>query len=173
MSTGLPGTAIISLAAIDTNLFVSTIKGVFLSTNNGTNWTPAADSGLTNSTPVSAFATIGSTLFAVSGGVYRSTNNGVSWTSESSGLFGGAQGVITAIGSSGTNLFVGESGLYGGVFLSTDSGANWTSENTGLPIGTDNFYVGAFASDGTNVFVGTDSGSISQRITAKVGQALA
>ncbi len=157
MNTGLPGTAIVSLVTIDTNLFVSTSKGVFLSTNKGANWT-GVNNRLTNDSTVTSFATIGSTLFAVGGYVFRSTNSGMSWTNESSGLFGATQGLITAIGVSGTNLFVGESGLYGGVFLSADSGANWTPANTGLPTDNDNFYVGAFASVGTNVFVGTDSG---------------
>jgi hypothetical protein len=62
---------VLAVAVSGTNLFVGTGGGVFLSTNNGTNWT-AASTGLTITWVVS-LAVSGTNLFAgtYSGGVFR------------------------------------------------------------------------------------------------------
>ena len=64
------------LAASGTNLFAGDYQdGVFLSTDNGRNWT-GMDSGLTNRN-VNSLVVMGANLFAgTGGGVFISTNNG-------------------------------------------------------------------------------------------------
>ncbi|MDP2982635.1 MAG: hypothetical protein Q8O92_04820, partial [Candidatus Latescibacter sp.] len=124
--------------------------GVFLSTNNGTNWI-AANTGLTT-TSVLALAVSGTNLIAGTegGGAFLSTNNGTSWTAT-----GLTNLQVQAVAISGTNLFAGTEG--GGVFLSTNNGTSWTT--TGLT-GPD---VCALAISGTNLFAGTWSHGILRR----------
>ncbi|MBK9229219.1 MAG: hypothetical protein IPL67_19700 [Ignavibacteria bacterium] len=111
MNNGLTNTYVHSLAVSGTNLFAGTGGGVFLSTNNGTNWT-AVNNGLTN-TYVFSLAVSGTNLFAgtSSGGVFLSTNNGTSWTAVNNGL---TYTQVSSFAVSGTNLFAG---TQGGVFL--------------------------------------------------------
>jgi photosystem II stability/assembly factor-like uncharacterized protein len=95
-------------------------EGVFLSADNGTNWT-AANTGLTNIS-VSSFIVNGTNLFAgTGGGVFLSTNGGTSWAEVDSGLTN--TGVL-ALAISGTHLFAG---TYRGVFASSDNGNGWSS----------------------------------------------
>jgi len=88
------------------NLFAGTLTGgVFLSTNNGTNWT-AVNNGLTRYDIYSlSVSPDGSKLFAGTGGVgmFLSTNNGTSWTSVSDGLTNGFTRDIRAILFNGKN----------------------------------------------------------------------
>ena len=78
---------------------------MFLSTNNGTNWTAT---GLQD-TIVSAFAVNVTNLFAGNPyGVFLSTSNGTSWTDLNSGF---SNNNVHAFAVSGTNLFAG---TYGG-----------------------------------------------------------
>lgn len=109
------------------NIFAGTSVGVYLSTNNGANWTPV-NMGLTNQN-VSALAVSGTNLFAGTegGGVFLSTNSGTSWTVVDSGL---GNTNIQALAISGTNLFAGTDGS--GVYLSTNNGATWTVVDSGL-----------------------------------------
>jgi ligand-binding sensor domain-containing protein len=77
MQTNGPyGGSVYCFAVSGANLFAGTEVGIFLSTNNGTNWT-AVNNGLPN-TSVMAFAVSGTNLFAgTGGGVCLSTNNGI------------------------------------------------------------------------------------------------
>ena len=148
-----------------TNLFAGTIGGgVFLSTNNGTNWT-AVNTGLTN-TDVRSFAISGTNLFAgtYGGGVFLSTNNGTNWTAVNTGLTNSsvhALVISSTVGETGaTNLFAATDG---GVFLSTNNGTSWTAVNNGLST----IYVYSLAvspaaggTGGTNLFVGTAGGGV-------------
>jgi len=71
-STGLPSTAISSLAVSGTNLFAGTFgSGVFLSTNNGASWVESS-SGLATMSVLSLVIK-GSSVFAGTGfgGVFR------------------------------------------------------------------------------------------------------
>jgi hypothetical protein len=167
-SKGLPGILVFALAvspngAGGTSLFAGTgfvdsdVGGVYLSSNNGINWTPASN-GLPGTAvltlAVSANAAGGTNLFAGTdypGGVFLSTNNGTSWTSASKGLPGTLVFALAVSpnGVGGTNLFA--AGDYGGVYLSTNNGTSWTAVNSGLP----NTTVVALAVSGTNVFAGT------------------
>ena len=130
----------------------NTRSGLFLSTNNGTNWS-AIYQGLPTNCSVLTCVVNDTNLFVGTDGcgVFLSTNNGTSWTSVNSGLTNTEVYALAVSpnGAGGTYLFAGTNG--GGVFLSTDNGTSWNAANTGL---TDN-YVRAFAIRGTNLFAGT------------------
>ena len=136
------------------NLFAGTDRGIFLSTNNGANWTPAGAF-----TP-SSFAVDGTTLFAGTNGagINRSTNNGIDWAPVDNGLPANCWVMALASVSNGggaTNLFAG---IYGsGVFLSTNDGANWTPVDSGLPANCSVMSLATSQSGGsaTSVFAGT------------------
>ena len=103
-----------ALQVLGTNLLAATDIGVFRSTDNGTNWSKVTD------TAVSAFAVIGSILFARSDDVIISSDSGLSWTTVgNTGLHANYyhQNVLVA---NGVNLFIVDA-------LSTDSGSSWSS----------------------------------------------
>jgi len=107
-----------------TNLFAGTDIGVFLSTNNGGNWS-TADSGLTNKDVRALAVDMSGNLFAgtAGGGVFRSSNNGTSWSAANTGLL---NSYAYSFAVSGANLFVG---TYYGVYRSTNNGTSWTAAN--------------------------------------------
>jgi photosystem II stability/assembly factor-like uncharacterized protein len=149
IENGLPGfSGIMSLAQIGTHLFVGTYigVGVFVSTNNGGNWSQVS-AGLPNK-PVLSLAGTGTDLYAGTdgAGVFLSTNEGVSWAAGSNGL---TNSTVHTILAHGTNLFAGTDG---GLFLSTDNGTNWTA--TGLA----NYAVHTLLVDGSSLFAGTGGG---------------
>ena len=146
-TNGPCGGTIKCLTVNSNNIFAGTINGVFLSTNNGANWTAT---GLAN-TRVLSLAVSGNNIFAgtYGDGVYLSTNNGANWTAVNTGL---ANTDVRSLAVSGSNIFAGTDG--GGVFLSTTNGANWTVVNTGL-IATN---VSPLAVSGSDIFAGTVDG---------------
>jgi photosystem II stability/assembly factor-like uncharacterized protein len=128
-------------ASIGSKIFAGcTGGGVFVSTDNGANWT-AVNTGLKNKDIVS-FAVRGATLYAGTGlfpgvgaGLYATTNEGTSWDSIHASISG-------PFASIGTRLF--GAGFFG-VFVSTNSGAGWTSVST--------IYSGDLAVVDTTLFV--------------------
>jgi hypothetical protein len=107
-------------------------SGILRSTDNGITWAPV-DSGIPPQTGVSAFAVIGTTLFAgTNNGVFISSNNGTSWTVVDSGLMGNAISSFALLDSNASSsmLFTGTYG--GGVFLLTNNDSRWISVSTGL-----------------------------------------
>jgi hypothetical protein len=127
-------------------IFAGTDFGVYISTNNGLNWSPR------DSMPMSviSFAASGSYLFkgTENYGVFRSINNGASWISASSGL---NSSYINTLSVSENNLYAGTGQ---GVFLSTNNGSNWVQ--FGLP----NYNVRAISKIGTKIFAGTQGEGI-------------
>ena len=140
------------LAVSDSNIFVGSLdSGIFLSTSNGTSWTPV-NSGLLNGITVYSFDVNGGNIFAGTyggAGVYLSTNGGTNWNALSSGI---TNADVWSLAVSGSDVFAGTGG--GGVFLSTNNGANWTAANSGLT----RTEVASLAVTSSNVFAGTDSG---------------
>jgi hypothetical protein len=152
------------------DLFAGTRFGVYLSTDNGTNWTFLAG-GLTFNY-VTSLVAIDSSIFAgtMYGGIFRSTNNGATWTSTSSGLPSDVE--IRALlakpnGVGGLNLFA--AAMRNGIFLSTNYGSSWVAVNSGLSnatiqtlvAGIENSQAAALfaGSNDQGVFVSTDNGS--------------
>ena len=150
MTTGYSVTALLSSERIS---FAGTYNGVFLSNNNGANWT-AVNTGLPN-TDISSLAISGTNLFAgiYGHGVFVSTNNGTNWVAANEGLpkydFDTTKYIpVTCFASFEQSLFAG---TFGGVYLSINNGTSWTAANTGL---TDT-RINTLAVSGTNLFAGT------------------
>lgn len=68
------------------NIFIGSLDGMFLSTNEGANWS-VINNGIQYK-DISSLASFGSYVFAASygGGVYLTTNNGQSWSGVNTGL---------------------------------------------------------------------------------------
>jgi len=85
VNNGITNQSVRALAISGTNIFAGTYGGgIFLSTNNGTNWV-AVNNGITNLTVLS-LAISGTNIFAGSGGVYYSSNNGANWILKNQGF---------------------------------------------------------------------------------------
>ena len=152
-NTGIPGFPAIlrivnTFGVFGTDVLVGTRGRMYVSTDYGTSWTPL-DTGLTVP-PVSAFASIGSTLFAgtYAAGPYRSTDNGITWLPVTTGL---PTTPVSALVVSGTTLFAGTAN---GVYRSTDLGSHWGPYNAGLTDTT----VSAMVMADTTLFSGTRGG---------------
>ncbi len=125
MSNGMGNDKVVNtLVASGNNIFAGLNNGLWLSTNNGQNWTQTS-----LNKDVRALAVSGSYIFAGTFGdyVFFSTNNGVNWTAVSSGM---TDNRITAITINGANIFAGTYGS--GIFRSTNKGTNWIAVNSGL-----------------------------------------
>jgi photosystem II stability/assembly factor-like uncharacterized protein len=145
-TNGPEGGHINCFAVSGTNIFAGGTGGVFLSTNNGTNWT--TPSYPNNIGQVLSLAVSGTNLFAGGnhGWVRLSTDNGITWNPRNTGLPIANYGALTFHDG---NIFAGSDS---GVFRSTNNGLNWTAVNTGLPSPV---RVGSFGSIDTIIFAGT------------------
>jgi photosystem II stability/assembly factor-like uncharacterized protein len=121
----LPRTVFHSLFISNAQLVAGTDSGIFVSTNNGTNWT-ASNTGLTNLAVYSFLNTENKLLAGTRDGVFISTNNGVSWSRSSTGI---SVKQFTIITGSGADIFVG--GAYTGEFHSSNNGSSWVRIDTG------------------------------------------
>jgi len=84
-TNGPYGGSVTCLATCGTNIFSGTHNGLFLSTNNGSNWT-AVSSGLTNHN-IYCLAVSGTNIFAgTTSGVILFTDNGSNWTAVNNAL---------------------------------------------------------------------------------------
>jgi hypothetical protein len=143
-----------ALVVSGTNLVAATEDFIFLSTNDGANWSWVQSNLNVNS--ILSLIVSGTNLFAAtfSCGVYLSTDNGTSWTQVSTGLpidIGVFYWTVRPLAVSGSNLFAGTGK---GVFRSTNNGTSWTAVDSGLT----NTYVSCLAVSGTNLFAGTGGG---------------
>jgi len=142
-----------------TRLFYVGPTGVFMSTNQGDNWSAA---GL-STTDVRCITAINDTLFVGTNGagIYKSIDWGANWIPINNGLGGSTN--FRAIESKGNILFAG--GQIGtGVYRSTDFGANWTLLGGGLASGSyrgfaSNSQLIVAGSFGAGVFYSTDNGN--------------
>ena len=147
-----------SLVVSDTNLYVGTFPGVYVSTDNGKSWSTSSTGFIPN---VWSLATSGINLFAGTDGhgVFRSINNGASWDSVNVGMTNTTVFALTVSPQKrgGTYLFAGT--FAHGIFLSADSGMSWTTIDSGLTNSSVNcFAVAANEIGDTNIFAGTDAG---------------
>ncbi|MGH9936091.1 MAG: Ig-like domain-containing protein, partial [Blastocatellia bacterium] len=134
-----------ALFRFGSKLLVGTSNGVFVSADDGQNWS-ASSAGL--NADVSGFARIGANLFAAGGCAWRSTDEGRSWTPRCVPGVG-----INSLAVTGSTLFAGGNN---GVYRSNDEGQNWTEVNNGL---TDR-RLRVLVSSGTTLFAGTDGGGV-------------
>lgn len=144
---------------VGSKLFYVGPTGVFISTDQGDNWSA---SGL-STTDVRCITAINDTLFVGTNGagIYKSIDWGANWAAVNNGL--GASVNFRAIESKGNSLFAG--GPIGtGVYRSTDFGANWTLLAGGLASGSyrgfaSNTQLIVAGSFGGGVFYSTDNGN--------------
>jgi photosystem II stability/assembly factor-like uncharacterized protein len=144
------GLRVLSIYSFGSNIFKGASYGVYMSSNNGTNWVYRANGIPQNGWIVTSFASIGSNLFACAyGSVYVTTNNGINWTDISNGITNGFSRVLK---SAGSELYFG---LWDGFYYSSNNGANWESRNHGIEFKD----IRGLAISGSNIFAGTgDSG---------------
>jgi hypothetical protein len=112
--TGMQNGYILALASSYTqgnvNIYAGTSVGVYLSSDNGTDWL-LENNGLTV-TFISTLAVIDSLIFAGAGNnIYLSTNNGTSWVQVYTGATGA---IVDALSTYQQNIFMGID--YGGVW---------------------------------------------------------
>ncbi len=109
-NTGLTNINVTSLATAPGYLIAGTsqgsIGGVYLSSDNGNNWTLSL-----NDSWVTSIVTIGTNIFVgtFGNGIWRSTNNGGSWSQINDGLGSGAYYVLS-VGYDNQYLFAGTNG---------------------------------------------------------------
>lgn len=145
-TNGLPSEYIYSLAVNDPDLYVGgDYMGLFVSTDNGTNWAEI-DSGL-GKVNIKAIAFDSTNIFVGADyvGVYTSTDKGKSWIGADSGLVNLNIRAMCVIGG---NIFLGNGD---GVAISTNQGKTWTQVNSGLT----NTYVQSLAASANGLFAGT------------------
>lgn len=131
----------------------NTDRGVWISSNNGANWTHTS----LNYVDVYTIAVSGSYLFAggyntgVAGGVFVSTNNGQNWSNPL--LVGG-----NAIATDGNFIYTG-GGSSTGIYKSTNYGTNWTQTSlNNVAIHALEVYNNIVFAGGGGLFVSTDNG---------------
>jgi hypothetical protein len=127
---------IYSLAANGDNIFAGA-GNIYVSTNNGANWSPTSFNNFGSSLLVDGINVYAGTIH----GVYISTNNGTNWTQLVVTTY-----TVWGLAKNGNNIFAGTDGS--GVYRSTNNGQNW--EHTSL----NNKMVSSLAVIGNNIFVG-------------------
>lgn len=162
-------------------LSYSLAPGVYISTNNGLNWSQTSLSNTVIESLASSGSQVWASDFSGSGRIFTTTNNGQNWTQITNGV----SGYLTI---SGNRLYCALSGLR----VSTNNGVNWTvihndagkavvAEDSLILFGTQNgdifrstnygqswtktfsvpqAYVYTLYKYGSYVFAGTDSGFV-------------
>jgi len=161
VSTGLTDTYIYSLAVIGPNLFASTAsQGVFMSNDNGANWTSASGFPTFHS-----MAIADSTILAVSDfAIYASKDYGNSWVlTDNRGLPNTYQ--FSSLTILGSNVFLGTD--YNGVWYRPLTDLVKKSDQliafnqiADVTIGGPQFILGATASSGLAVTYSSSSGKV-------------
>lgn len=125
VSKGLDGGGISNIAVYGSNIYAATSGGLFVTTNNGTNWN-LLYSGITNFNVLSVAVSGNKIFIGTDGsGVFRSTDNGLNWIKVNNGL---TDLKIYSIAVSGNTVFAGTDN---GLFLSTDNGNSWNLSHMG------------------------------------------
>lgn len=142
VGNGLANTTFTSLTANTNTIFAGAMNSrVYLTTNNGANWTES----LVISSYVYSLASSGNNIFAGGdiSGVYYSSNNGTSWSPTSlPGL------TVNSLAVNSNFVFAGAS-QNNGVYRSSNNGTNWTQTLL------NNRSVNALTVKGDTVFAGT------------------
>jgi len=120
-------------------------------------WVHASNGlGLPTKVGITGFAVIGTNIFVgTETGIYLSTDTGSNWFPVDNGVI---NGYVNFIAASRTNLFADTGYLRSRVLRSTDSGTSWTTTDSGMPL---NSKIHALISNGSTLFIGTDSGVFS------------
>jgi photosystem II stability/assembly factor-like uncharacterized protein len=127
-------------------VYTGAYNAIYVSEDNGDNWTTATPVTNTNT----SLAAIGSTLISgSSSGIKKSTDNGQTWTASNNGLTTNGKSINTLI-VKGSKLFAG---TWEGVFVSEDTAASWTQINNGFLVPSPTLIVKSFAINSSGIFV--------------------
>jgi len=187
-SNGMGNVTVTALSVSGTYIFAGTSgnNGVYISTNNGINWTQTS----LNKINVRSLAINGSYIFAGTdtNGVYLSTDNGTTWAQTTLN-----NRSVYSLAVSGNYILAGTGPVTAGygIYVSTDNGTSWTQTSlnnicvlalkvvgniiyagtyySGVKISTDNGTtwtqtslnspsIWSFAVNGSTVFAGANSG---------------
>jgi hypothetical protein len=140
---------------------------VYLSTDQGTNWTwISPPMHMVYAIALAPDGAGGTNLFAGTWiqGAYLSTNNGGNWTAVNTGIIPDSVNDIdiNAFVVTGTNIFVGS--CYSGVYLWNNGGRSWTDVNDGLG----NRYIRALAFSNSHLFAAGTQGGLWRRLVAEM-----
>lgn len=131
VNTGLSNQFVRSFLSNGKTLLAGTKNGVFISSDNGVNWSPH-NTGMAPGITIFSLLSINNNLFAgAASGVYRSGNAGASWTLQSNGFTGSPY--VYALTSQGTDIFAGTQD--NSVMRSSDNGDTWKPSGSGIPSG--------------------------------------
>lgn len=152
-NNGMESQSIFAIAGIGSSLFAASHSAIFLSTNNGENWT----SKLSSSNSFSSLLIKGQYIFAgsIGGGIQVSTNNGETWTPSNNGL---SNLIVRALISKAGIIYAG---TFDGVFISSNNGVSWSQSSLinkdirSFVADENNIYAGVW---GNGVYMSTDNG---------------
>lgn len=137
-----------SLTTDSNKILMSTIAGVFLSTNYGSNWAIVDSS--TTSKYFRGIVFKGDSIFANSAyGVFLSTNSASGWTAMNTGL---TNIDVRALEINGNKLYAAT--VSGEIFSSTNNASSWTNMNTSFV----NTYISDLLINGNNIYAATNRG---------------
>lgn len=149
------GARVLSSTVNGTKLYACTYNGLYVTADNGLNWT---NMGI--STMVTSVAFKDTRIFAgTTSGILISDDNGLSWNMSRSGL---SSTNIQSLGVMGNRIFAG---TYDRLNYSTDNGNTWSVINTGMNLfeQVNTILINGSAimagSQGHGVYLSTDSGA--------------
>lgn len=134
-TNGPGGARVYSFTASEGYIFAGIEGGIYVSSDNGSNW-KSTGTGLPENSSFHSLASSGNFIFAgtYGKGIFISKNTGTSWAEVNNGLPDLTNGRVNGIVFSGDTVFAG---IYTGnkseVYFSKDYGNNWTSVSNGLP----------------------------------------
>ncbi len=144
------GVAINCIIGIDSNVFVGTPSGLYLSTNNGNSWV-SDNTGLPNISIYAITSSGANLIIGTNNGIYLSANNGSSWTNFSNGL--PSKLIFNVLLVDSNRIFAGTST---GMFKATIEGSSissWQTDTVGWPKNTS---VSSIAIRDSNIFAGSN-----------------
>lgn len=164
VNTGLTDHYIHSFTKSGTIILAGTEEGVVRSTDNGTTWSGSGLTGKNIYSLIEISSSGTSYIFAgtLSNGVFYSINDGTSWSDCSTGL---TNPNVSALASTGTNVFAGTLGTSAGVYLS-NLGLSWDSVNSGLD---PNAHIYSIIIKNGFIFAGTNGNGAWRRMLSDFG----
>lgn len=132
------GINILAATSQSDNMSGNPIGGLFLSSDNGSSWTPVT--GLSNYPAAAILMNNTCIIIAQADSLYTSTDNGNNWTNSGLGVY------AKSIAAIGNNLFAASSDS---IYRSNNNGKNWYNVKSGF------LNINSLVASGSNLFAGT------------------